>query len=68
LGTSNISGRENFSVESTLNRRETRAFASSIYSHQLSETRILSGVLRVSQAPFGSKEQIIAGIRFENRF
>jgi probable HAF family extracellular repeat protein len=66
-GQSDVPGQENFSIESSLNRRDTRAFLSSIYSYQLNEDATLSAVFRVGQAPYGSRAQMIGGIRFERK-
>lgn len=67
-GQSDVPGQENFSIESNLDRRNTRAFVRSTYSYHLDENSILSAVFRVGQAAYGSHAQMIGGLRFEWKF
>jgi len=67
-GTSDLPGLESFAVGSTLERRETRGFASVGYTHDLGNNRALTGTLRVGQSAFGNEPQVTAGLGFSMRF
>jgi probable HAF family extracellular repeat protein len=67
-GTSTVPGMEDFAVNSTLERRDTRGFLDVGYTHDLGNDRALSAYLRAGQSAFGSAPQVSGGITFSARF
>jgi probable HAF family extracellular repeat protein len=67
-GASTVPGMEDFAVNSTLERRDTRGFFHIGYTHDLGNGRNLSGSARIGQAAFGSEPQVSLGINYAIRF
>jgi probable HAF family extracellular repeat protein len=68
MGTSDLPGMGEVSTTSTMERHETRGFASLGYTHDFGNNRALTGSVSIGQSTFGDHPQGSAGMGLSMRF